>query len=166
VRAAGNLIFLDRRAESIRVKGEFVPIEFVEDHFTRLPGVQDVAVWRHPSELVGGRDPGQRDPARAAAPGKYCDAVWSRQTSWNESWSDPMISIALRPGDSVGPEVLADPIDIANHLADHGVVQTTGPWPVGTTAFAATGAALPSTTWRPANRPTPSCSALSASTPT
>lgn len=50
---AGNLIFLDRRAESIRVKGEFVPIDYVEDHFAQLPGVSDVAVWRHPSELTG-----------------------------------------------------------------------------------------------------------------
>lgn len=49
---AGNLVFIERRAESIRVKGEYVPIGFVEDHFARLTGLTDVAVWRRPSELV------------------------------------------------------------------------------------------------------------------
>jgi crotonobetaine/carnitine-CoA ligase len=50
--AAGNLVFIERRAESIRVKGEYVPIGFVEDHFAKLTGLRDVAVWRRPSELV------------------------------------------------------------------------------------------------------------------
>jgi crotonobetaine/carnitine-CoA ligase len=49
---AGNLVFIERRAESIRVKGEYVPIGFVEDHFARQAGLLDVAVWRQPSELV------------------------------------------------------------------------------------------------------------------
>lgn len=48
----GNLVFIERRAESIRVKGEFVPIGFVEDHFSKVTGVGDVAVWREASELV------------------------------------------------------------------------------------------------------------------
>jgi crotonobetaine/carnitine-CoA ligase len=50
--AAGNLVFIERRAESIRVKGEYVPIGFVEHHFSELDGVQDVAIWRRKSELV------------------------------------------------------------------------------------------------------------------
>jgi carnitine-CoA ligase len=49
---AGNLVFIERRAESIRVKGEYVPIGFVEDHFAKLTGLRDVAVWRRPSDLV------------------------------------------------------------------------------------------------------------------
>ena len=49
---AGNLIFLERRAESIRVKGEYVPINFVEDHFSKLPGIEDLAIWRRSSALV------------------------------------------------------------------------------------------------------------------
>lgn len=49
---AGNLVFIERRAESIRVKGEFVPIGFVEDHFAKVDGVGDVAVWRQASDLV------------------------------------------------------------------------------------------------------------------
>ncbi|WP_373069068.1 AMP-binding protein [Gemmatimonas sp.] len=49
----GNLVFIERMAESIRVKGEFVPIGYVEEHFAKsLPGVRDVAIWRLPSELV------------------------------------------------------------------------------------------------------------------
>jgi carnitine-CoA ligase len=49
---AGNLVFIERRAESIRVKGEYIPIGFVEDHFARQAGLVDVAVWRQPSDLV------------------------------------------------------------------------------------------------------------------
>jgi carnitine-CoA ligase len=48
----GNLVFIERRAESIRVKGEYVPIGFVEDHFAKIAGLQDVAVWRQRSDLV------------------------------------------------------------------------------------------------------------------
>lgn len=57
-----------------------------------------------------------------------------------------MISIALLPGDGVGPEVLAGPIEIAGFLEDQGIVRTSGPWPVGTTSFAATGEGLPART--------------------
>jgi crotonobetaine/carnitine-CoA ligase len=53
VDAAGNLVFIERAAESIRVKGEFVPIGFVEDHFAKRTGIQDLAIWREPSELAG-----------------------------------------------------------------------------------------------------------------
>jgi crotonobetaine/carnitine-CoA ligase len=49
----GNLVFVERAAESIRVKGEFVPIGFVEDHFAKLTGIADLAIWREPSELAG-----------------------------------------------------------------------------------------------------------------
>jgi acyl-CoA synthetase (AMP-forming)/AMP-acid ligase II len=52
VDAAGNLVFIERRAESIRVKGEFVPIGFVEEHFAKVQGVKDLAIWRRPSELI------------------------------------------------------------------------------------------------------------------
>ena len=50
--AAGSLIFIERRTESIRVKGEYVPIGFVEQQFASLDGVDDVAIWRRKSELV------------------------------------------------------------------------------------------------------------------
>lgn len=48
----GNLVFLERKAESIRVKGEYVPIPYVEERFARLDGVEEVALWRRPGELV------------------------------------------------------------------------------------------------------------------
>jgi carnitine-CoA ligase len=48
----GGLVFLERRAESIRVRGEFVPIPFVEDRLAALPGVTDHAIWKRPGSLA------------------------------------------------------------------------------------------------------------------
>ena len=45
-------VFLERRAESIRVKGEFVPIPFVENHLAGIPGIADHALWKRRGELV------------------------------------------------------------------------------------------------------------------
>jgi carnitine-CoA ligase len=47
-----HLVFLERAAESIRVKGEFVPIPFVENHLATLPGVTDHAIWKRKGALV------------------------------------------------------------------------------------------------------------------
>ena len=49
---AGNLVFIERASESIRVKGEFVPIGYVEQRFAAVDGIEDVAVWRRGSDLV------------------------------------------------------------------------------------------------------------------
>ncbi|HEU5266931.1 MAG TPA: class I adenylate-forming enzyme family protein [Jatrophihabitans sp.] len=46
------LVFLERRAESIRVKGEFVPIPFVENHLASVAGIADHAVWKRTGALV------------------------------------------------------------------------------------------------------------------
>jgi acyl-coenzyme A synthetase/AMP-(fatty) acid ligase len=46
------LVFLERRAESIRVKGEFVPIPFVENHLAGIPGIADHALWKRRGALV------------------------------------------------------------------------------------------------------------------
>ncbi len=52
-RADGDhLVFLERGAESIRVKGEFVPIPFVENHLGGVPGLDDSAIWKRPGALV------------------------------------------------------------------------------------------------------------------
>jgi carnitine-CoA ligase len=48
----GYLVFLERAAESIRVKGEFVPIPFVETRIAEVPGIRDHAVWKRRGELV------------------------------------------------------------------------------------------------------------------
>ena len=48
----GGLRFLERAAESIRVKGEFVPIPFVEERLGTIPELVDLALWKKPGELV------------------------------------------------------------------------------------------------------------------
>jgi crotonobetaine/carnitine-CoA ligase len=48
----GELVFVERRSESIRVKGEYVPIAFVEEQFSAIGQLQDLAVWRRTSDLV------------------------------------------------------------------------------------------------------------------
>ncbi|MHA3700859.1 class I adenylate-forming enzyme family protein [Jatrophihabitans sp. YIM 134969] len=47
-----HLVFLERAAESIRVKGEFVPIPFVENHLAGAPGLTDHALWKRRGALV------------------------------------------------------------------------------------------------------------------
>jgi acyl-CoA synthetase (AMP-forming)/AMP-acid ligase II len=49
---ADHLVFLERAAESIRVKGEFVPIPFVENHLAAVPGIADAAVWKRKGTLM------------------------------------------------------------------------------------------------------------------
>jgi acyl-CoA synthetase (AMP-forming)/AMP-acid ligase II len=49
---AGGLKFLERAAESIRVKGEFVPIPYVEERLSTIPELIDLALWKKPGELV------------------------------------------------------------------------------------------------------------------
>lgn len=49
----GRLIFVERRSESIRVKGEYVPIGYVESRFAEVAGLDEVAIWRRDSELAG-----------------------------------------------------------------------------------------------------------------
>jgi crotonobetaine/carnitine-CoA ligase len=46
------LVFLERAAESIRVKGEFVPIPFVENHLAAVDGLHDHALWKRRGALV------------------------------------------------------------------------------------------------------------------
>ncbi|HUZ70894.1 MAG TPA: AMP-binding protein [Candidatus Saccharimonadales bacterium] len=48
----GNLIFIERRSDSIRVRGEYVPIAFVEQRFADIESVHEAAVWRRESGLV------------------------------------------------------------------------------------------------------------------
>jgi crotonobetaine/carnitine-CoA ligase len=48
----GGLVFLERAAESIRVKGEFVPIPFVEDKLGSISDLVDLALWKRRGELV------------------------------------------------------------------------------------------------------------------
>lgn len=52
VENGNSLVFLERSSESTRVKGEFVPIPFVENHLAAVPGVADHALWKRKGELV------------------------------------------------------------------------------------------------------------------
>ena len=49
----GNLIFIERQSDSIRVNGEYVPIEFVEDRLRRVASLSDFALWRRDSAAKG-----------------------------------------------------------------------------------------------------------------
>jgi LDH2 family malate/lactate/ureidoglycolate dehydrogenase/isocitrate/isopropylmalate dehydrogenase len=57
-----------------------------------------------------------------------------------------VIRIALLPGDGVGEEVLEGPSRLLRLLADRGLVEVTGPWPVGARGAAASGSVLPEET--------------------
>jgi crotonobetaine/carnitine-CoA ligase len=48
----GGLVYISRLSESVRVKGEFVPLTFVEDRFRRIAGIGNVVIWKRASELV------------------------------------------------------------------------------------------------------------------
>lgn len=50
--AHGHLIFIERRAESIRVKGEYVPIHYVEQTLSSIAAFHEAAVWRRASALT------------------------------------------------------------------------------------------------------------------
>lgn len=47
----GQLVFIERAAESIRVKGEFVPIDHVERAFAGISDLEDLALWKRPGQL-------------------------------------------------------------------------------------------------------------------
>jgi len=48
----GGLVYLSRASESVRVKGEFIPLGFVEDTFRKIGSIHDLALWKRPSSLV------------------------------------------------------------------------------------------------------------------
>jgi acyl-coenzyme A synthetase/AMP-(fatty) acid ligase len=48
----GGLVFLERAAESIRVRGEFIPIPYVEEQLGTIGELKDLALWKMPGELV------------------------------------------------------------------------------------------------------------------
>ncbi len=51
----GHLIFIERQAESIRVKGEYVSIPYVEGVFAEIEELVELALWREQSVLVDHR---------------------------------------------------------------------------------------------------------------
>jgi isocitrate/isopropylmalate dehydrogenase len=57
-----------------------------------------------------------------------------------------VIRVAVLPGDGIGREVLEGPLAVLEGLASSGVLEVTGPWPVGATAHDALGEGLPAAT--------------------
>ncbi|MHA3700861.1 isocitrate/isopropylmalate family dehydrogenase [Jatrophihabitans sp. YIM 134969] len=58
-----------------------------------------------------------------------------------------MTTIALLPGDGIGPEILDGPVAHLRRLAADGApITLTGPWPYGTTGWQQTGSTLPEQT--------------------
>ena len=49
----GNLVFIERLSESIRVKGEYVPVEFVEERLRKIKGLGDFALWGKEAAISG-----------------------------------------------------------------------------------------------------------------
>ncbi|MXZ52486.1 MAG: 3-isopropylmalate dehydrogenase, partial [Acidimicrobiaceae bacterium] len=54
--------------------------------------------------------------------------------------------IAVLPGDGVGAEVVAGPVELLEAIADAGRIELTGPWAVGASAFGELGTGLPEPT--------------------
>ena len=70
--AYGNLVFIERLSEAIRVNGEYVPIDYVERKLETEAGLSEFALWSKPDPVSGQRpvlfvtDPGL-DLARTTA---------------------------------------------------------------------------------------------------
>jgi isocitrate/isopropylmalate dehydrogenase len=54
--------------------------------------------------------------------------------------------IAVLPGDGVGAEVVAGPVELLEAITGAGRIELTGPWPVGASAFGELGTGLPADT--------------------
>ena len=54
--------------------------------------------------------------------------------------------VAVLPGDGVGAEVVAGPVELLEAIAGAGCIELTGPWPVGASAFGELGTGLPEPT--------------------
>lgn len=51
----GNLVFIERLSEAIRVNGEYVPIDYVERQLEVEAGLTEFALWSRPDEVSGQR---------------------------------------------------------------------------------------------------------------
>jgi len=59
-----------------------------------------------------------------------------------------VIRFAVLPGDGIGSEVLAGPLELLATLSASKKIDVTGPWPAGASAYADTGSVLPEATLR------------------
>lgn len=51
----GNLVFVERLSEAIRVNGEYVPIDYVERKLETEAGLSEFAIWSRPDDISGQR---------------------------------------------------------------------------------------------------------------
>ena len=51
----GNLVFIERLSEAIRVNGEYVPIDYVERKLETEAGLSEFALWSRPDDISGQR---------------------------------------------------------------------------------------------------------------
>jgi crotonobetaine/carnitine-CoA ligase len=51
----GNLVFIERLSEAIRVNGEYVPIDYVERKLETEAGLTEFALWSRPDDVSGQR---------------------------------------------------------------------------------------------------------------
>lgn len=49
----GGLVFIERMSESIRVNGEYVPIDYVERHLQATAGIKEFAIWSRLDSVSG-----------------------------------------------------------------------------------------------------------------
>ena len=84
------------------------------------------------------------DTGVSADTGMNADTGVSADTGMNAD--RPVRRIAVLPGDGVGAEVLAGPIELLKAVAAAGRIELTGPWPVGASAFGELGTGLPEPT--------------------
>jgi acyl-CoA synthetase (AMP-forming)/AMP-acid ligase II len=51
----GNMVFIERLSEAIRVNGEYVPIDYVERKLETEAGLSEFAIWSRPDDVSGQR---------------------------------------------------------------------------------------------------------------
>lgn len=57
-----------------------------------------------------------------------------------------MRRVAVLPGDGIGSEVCAGPLEILRYFQSLGLLEVTGPWPIGASSYLKYGTGLPSST--------------------
>ncbi len=111
--AGGNLVFIERLSESIRVNAEYVPIDFVEERLRPVASLGDFALWRVPSESRG-----HEAVVYTAAAGADADAVRSA-TADLPRYMRPtqLIQIAAIPRDAGVGKIQRRLLDAQHRLA-------------------------------------------------
>ncbi len=98
-------MFLERGAESIRVKGEFVPIPFVENHLAAVPGLRDHALWKRRSDLVDDEVVLYADSPMARTPSPWTPCGRASPSSRRSCGPSAVARVAALPRDAAAGKV-------------------------------------------------------------